>query len=111
MSLLDEKRIDYRCTTEFDELAPEFDVIYQNSLGLDGQQYRELESKYRVDATTPLKHDAVVMHPLARQAELGTDLDDTPHNLYFDQAAGAVFARQALLLAISGRLNTLDNEN
>lgn len=109
-ALLDQQGIEHRCTTEFEDNAPEFDVIYQNSLGLDGQKYRELESKYRIDATTSLKNDAVVMHPLARHAELGTDLDDTPHNLYFDQAAGAVFVRQALLLAISGRLNALTNE-
>ena len=44
------------------------------------------------------------MHPLARVNELSSDLDDTPHNLYFDQAAGAVFVRCALLLAMSGRL-------
>lgn len=108
--LLDRHSLDYRCTTEFEAIATEFDVIYQNSLGLDGQQYRELEPKYRIDSTTPLKADAVVMHPLARQAELGTDLDDTPHNLYFDQAVGAVFVRQALLLAIGGRLDALNRE-
>ena len=28
------------------------------------------------------------------------DLDDTDHNLYFAQAAGAVFVRQALLTAV-----------
>lgn len=107
-ALLDQRGITYRCTTEFEGIAPEFDVIYQNSLGLDGEKYRELESKYRIDSATSLKPDAVVMHPLARSAELGTDLDDTPHNLYFDQAAGAVFVRQALLLAISGRLDALE---
>lgn len=109
-SLFDEQGIEYRCTTEFEEIAPDLDVIYQNSLGLDGEKYRELETKYRIDSTTALKPEAVVMHPLARQSELGTDLDDTPHNLYFDQAAGAVFVREALLLAISGRLNALSNE-
>jgi aspartate carbamoyltransferase catalytic subunit len=109
-ALLDARGIDYRCTTEFEGSAPHFDVIYQNSLGLDGRNYRELESKYRIDSTTDLKPDAVVMHPLARQAELGTDLDDTCHNLYFDQAAGAVFVRQALLLAISGRLDGVGDE-
>lgn len=106
-SVLDDEGIEYRSATEFDSIAPEFDVIYQNSLALDGDQYRELGAQYRIDSGTSLKPDAVVMHPLARHAELGTDLDDTPHNLYFDQAAGAVFVRQALLLAVSGRLDSL----
>ncbi|MEZ0364725.1 aspartate carbamoyltransferase [Mycobacterium sp. pUA109] len=109
-ALLDQQRIEYRCTNEFAANAPEFDVIYQNSLGLEGHKYRELEPKYRVDSSTALQPGAVVMHPLARHDELGTDLDDTPHNLYFDQAAGAVFVRQALLLAISGRRDALGNE-
>jgi aspartate carbamoyltransferase catalytic subunit len=106
-AILNQKGIEYRCTTEFAGIAAEFDVIYQNSLALDGQKYRELGSKYRIDSNTLLNPDAVVMHPLARRAELGTDLDNTPHNLYFDQAAGAVFVREALLLAISGRVNAL----
>jgi aspartate carbamoyltransferase catalytic subunit len=106
-SVLDDGGIEYSSTREFDDVTPEFDVIYQNSLALDGERYRELGAQYRLDTDTSLKPEAVVMHPLARQAELGTDLDDTPHNLYFDQAAGAVFVRQALLLAISGRLGGL----
>jgi aspartate carbamoyltransferase catalytic subunit len=42
------------------------------------------------------------MHPLARGAELDRSLDATPHNLYFQQSANAVFVRQALLTAILG---------
>jgi aspartate carbamoyltransferase catalytic subunit len=110
-SVLDEEGVEYHNTSEFDSVVTEFDVIYQNSLALDGERYRELGAQYRIDSDTPLKPDTVVMHPLARQAELGTDLDDTPHNLYFDQAAGAVFVRQALLLAISGRLGSLVESN
>ncbi|HEX7322500.1 MAG TPA: hypothetical protein VF299_06120 [Mycobacterium sp.] len=106
-SVLDSEGIDYRSTNEFDDVVRGFDIIYQNSLALDGAKYRELGAQYRIDSDTCLKPDAVVMHPLARHAELGTDLDNTPHNLYFDQAAGAVFVRQALLLAISGRLDAL----
>ncbi|MFE7673756.1 aspartate carbamoyltransferase [Streptomyces albidoflavus] len=81
-----------------------FDVIYQNSLTLVDQEYQVLDSKVRLDRDTPLRPDTVVMHPLARQDELSTDLDGTPHNLYFDQAEGAVFIRQALLLALTGKV-------
>jgi aspartate carbamoyltransferase catalytic subunit len=47
------------------------------------------------------------MHPLARGEELDPGLDETDHNLYFAEAAGAVFVRQALLLAVLGRIGTL----
>ena len=96
--------IAYSCADGQPDLT-EYDVIYQNSLTLVGQDYEMLGSKIRLDADTPLHPDAVVMHPLARQDELGTDLDDTPRNLYFDQVQGALFVRQALLLAVTGRLS------
>jgi aspartate carbamoyltransferase catalytic subunit len=64
-----------------------------------------LGAKIRLDAGSPLRPDAVVLHPLARQDELSTELDDTPHNLYCDQVEGAVFIRQALLLAITGKIS------
>ncbi|MGH4036033.1 aspartate/ornithine carbamoyltransferase family protein [Actinomycetota bacterium Odt1-20B] len=81
-----------------------FDVIYQNSVALVGEQYERLDAGLRLDADTPLKPGAVVLHPLARLHELSDQLDGTGHNLYFDQARGAVFVRQALLLALMGRL-------
>ena len=96
--------ISHRCATGLHVNLAEFDVIYQNSLTLVDQEYQVLGSKIRLDADTPLHPDAVVMHPLARQDELSTDLDDTAHNLYFDQVEGAVFVRQALLLAITAKL-------
>jgi len=42
----------------------------------------------------------------ARGPELDVSLDDTQHNLYFNQADGAVWVRQALLLSIFGRVAT-----
>ena len=92
-------------TAQLDRHVSRFDVIYQNSLTLVGDAYHVSGEQYKLSRDTPLKQDAVVMHPLARQAELDTDLDDTQHNLYFDQAEGAVFVRQALLLALLGRLS------
>lgn len=91
-------------TSDFARHVSHFDVIYQNSLTLVGDRYQVLDSRIRIDAETRLKYDAVVMHPLARLHELSNEIDGTNHNLYFDQAHGAVFVRQALLLALTGRL-------
>jgi aspartate carbamoyltransferase catalytic subunit len=41
-----------------------------------------------------------VFHPLPRVGEIATDVDDTPHAYYFEQAKNGVFARQALLALI-----------
>ncbi|MFF0452876.1 aspartate carbamoyltransferase [Nocardia africana] len=106
VALLDKQRIAYRCTDDFDTVAGEADVIYQNALAPADGRYQPYGPPVRIDAQTPLKPSAVVMHPLARRTELGTDLDATAHNLYFRQAAGAVPVRQALLLAVTGRLSS-----
>jgi aspartate carbamoyltransferase catalytic subunit len=83
------------------------DVIYMNSIAFLGDSYKTLDARYKLDAQSDLKPGAVIMHPLARLDELCTSLDKTPHNLYFSQAHGAVFIRQALLIAICDRFDRL----
>ena len=85
----------------------DLDVIYMNSIAYLGDGYRHLSSNFSLDSQSKLKPGAVVLHPLARGAELDISLDDTPHNLYFNQADGAVFVRQALLLTMLGRVETV----
>ncbi|MGB6223114.1 aspartate/ornithine carbamoyltransferase family protein [Haloferula sp.] len=104
---LNNANIDYEVTNDIRENLPRLDVIYMNSIAFLGDSYKSLDSRYKLDADSPLKSDAVILHPLARLDELDTSLDKTPHNLYFSQAHGAVFIRQALLLAVLGRLDRL----
>ena len=94
-------------TNDVEEVVSDLDVIYMNSIALLGDSYKALDSRYKLNADSPLKPGAVIMHPLARRGELDTTLDVTPHNLYFAQAAGAVFIRQALLISVLGRLNRI----
>ena len=104
---LDRANIPYEVTNDIRENLPQLDVIYMNSIAFLGDSYKALDSRYKLDAQSGLKMDAVILHPLARLDELDTSLDKTPHNLYFSQAHGAVFVRQALLLAVLGRLDRL----
>ncbi len=78
-----------------------------NSIALLGDSYKQLDSRYRITTDSPLQAQAVVMHPLARREELDVSLDDSAHNLYFAQAAGAVYVRQALLVCLLGRVHRL----
>ncbi len=80
------------------------DVIYLNAIAFLGDGYRHLGTEFALDGDSKLKPDTVILHPLARGAELGLDLDASQHNLYFNQADGAVWIRQALLLSIFGRV-------
>ncbi|PEQ12705.1 aspartate carbamoyltransferase [Novosphingobium sp. PC22D] len=80
------------------------DVIYMNAIAFLGDGYRSFGSEFALDNDSALKPDTVILHPLARGPELCTGLDQTQHNLYFNQADGAVWIRQALLLSIFGRV-------
>jgi len=91
------------------EHLDDLDVIYMNSIALLGDSYKQLDSKFRLTSASGLSPKTVVMHPLARRGELDTSLDGTDHNLYFAQAAGAVFSRQALLVSVFGRAEWLED--
>lgn len=89
---------------DLQEVVGDLDVIYMNSIAFLGDGYRTMGKHFSISAESPLKKNAVILHPLTRGVELDTNLDDTRYNLYFNQADGAVFIRQALLLALFGRL-------
>ncbi|MFW5882826.1 MAG: aspartate/ornithine carbamoyltransferase family protein [Verrucomicrobiota bacterium] len=105
-----EAGIDYQVTNEAAECLPDLDVIYMNSITFLGDSYKSLDGSFKLNRASPLKPEAVILHPLARLEELSRDLDDTPHNLYFAQAHGAVFVRQALLTCLLDRLDRIPED-
>lgn len=102
--------IDFTVSNDMQAHLPKLDVIYMNSIVCLGESYTAMDSSCKLNKESPLKKNAVILHPLARLDELDRSLDDTPHNLYFSQAHGAVFIRQALLICMLGRLHTLPRE-
>jgi aspartate carbamoyltransferase catalytic subunit len=102
-----EAGIPFEVTNDVRRSLPELDVVYMNSIAFLGDSYRTLDARFKLDANSPLKPDAVILHPLARLDELDRTLDETAHNLYWSQAHGAVFVRQALLMAILDRIDRL----
>lgn len=104
---LEDSSIPLDIVNDAQQVISDLDVIYVNSIAFLGDSYRQLDSRYKLTANSALKPEAVIMHPLARRDELATDLDDTHHNLYFAQAAGAVFMRQAVLTAVLGKIDRI----
>ena len=97
---LEQAGLKIRVVSDLDPELPNLDVVYINAIAWVGDDYEELGSRFRLNRQSPLKPDAIILHPLARGQELARDLDDTPHNWYFAQARGAVFVRMALLSSI-----------
>lgn len=88
---------------DLEQVLPKADVVYINAISWEGDSFKQYGKKYHLDASSPLKQDAIILHPLARGEELSTDLDCTHHNWYFSQARGAVFLRMALLTCLVKR--------
>ncbi len=97
---LEKAGLKLRVSQSLERELPELDTIYINAIAWLGDRYEELGSQFKLDKSSPLKENAIILHPLARGEELSPDLDDTPHNWYFAQARGAVFMRMALLSSI-----------
>ena len=92
-----------RCSSDLAAEIPDLDVVYINAIAWVGDSYEVHGGGFRLTRDLPFKPEAIVLHPLARGAELSTCLDDTPHNWYFSQARGAVFLRMALLTCMVNR--------
>lgn len=99
-----ESDVTVEVTNDIADVLHSLDVVYMNSIALLGDSYKTLDSRYQIHAESNLKPEAVILHPMARRSELDVSLDGTPHNLYFAQAAGAVFIRQAILICLLGRV-------
>jgi aspartate carbamoyltransferase catalytic subunit len=109
-NMLNASGVDFLITNDVNEVVSDVDVIYMNSIAFLGDSYRSLDSRFKLNERSKLKKGAVVLHPLARLDELDTTLDGTHHNLYFTQAHGAVFIRQALFISMLNRFDRLPKE-
>lgn len=100
---LEEFGLNVQTADDLYDVLPEADVVYINAISWEGNSFKQYGKSYHLDADSPLKSDAIILHPLARGEELSTSLDNTPHNWYFSQARGAVFLRMALLTCLVKR--------
>lgn len=95
-----ESGLNIRVTDDLNTNLPDMDIVYINAIAWVGDSYEEHGIEYKLSRSSPLKKDAIILHPLARGDELSSDLDSTDHNWYFAQARGAVFMRMALMSSI-----------
>lgn len=100
---LDRAGLNIVLDNNLDSNLPDADVVYINAIAWKGDNYESFGTRFALNAESPLKQGAIVLHPLARGEELSTTLDETPHNWYFSQARGAVFLRMALLTCLCER--------
>lgn len=108
--LVEDSGIEVNITNDVQDVVTDLDVIYINSIAFLGDSYRNMDSRFKLGEDTEFKEGAVVLHPLARLDELDPVLDGTHHNLYFTQAHGAVYIRQALFISVLNRFDRIPKE-
>jgi aspartate carbamoyltransferase len=99
---IDAAGLDWECVSDMQEVAPEVDVIYHNAMG--EHAYYIVKPPFLVDhaSVARAKPELIVMHPLDRRCEIPPSFDNSPHSVYFQQAANGVPMRMALMNAMIG---------
>lgn len=82
------------------------DVVYCTRIQKErgGQMSEEDIGRFSLDGAkvARLKEKSIIMHPLPRNAEIATEVDDDPRAVYFKQAGNGMYIRMALLLWVLG---------
>lgn len=97
---------------ETDQFTPELiakaDILYmtrvQRERFVDMEEYERVKDVYTLtaDMLHLAKPHMRVLHPLPRVNEIATDVDDTPHAYYVQQARNGLFVRQSIICEVLG---------
>lgn len=107
---LKEKNIKFSLHSKIEEIINKVDILYmtriQGERFSDPMEYEKVKNVFvlRADMLTKARANMRVLHPLPRVGEIDTDVDSTKHAYYFQQAQNGLYARQALLAMVLGKL-------
>lgn len=83
---------------ELEPIIPTIDILYATRLQKERYQNKHVHNIMISSHTLRHSKDSlIVMHPLPRNEELSTDLDNDPRSHYFEQAKNGVYMRMAIL--------------
>ncbi len=113
---LENVNLNYQRAESVDEVVEDADVIYLNGVShpedmTEVQSSSENEDYYKIDEKSleKAKTNMIVLHPLPRNDEVATTIDDTFHAKYYEQAYLGLVLRMALLTLVLGREEEIDN--
>jgi len=105
---LDKKGLKYYECKDLTQYLGEADIVYmtrvQQERFTDPIEYERVKNVYILQRSMlkGCKENMKVLHPLPRVNEIATDVDDSPHAYYFQQALNGVYTRQAIITSILG---------
>ncbi len=107
---LAEKKIKFSLHSKIEEVINKVDILYmtriQGERFADPMEYEKIKNVFVLNAKMLEKSRAnmKVLHPLPRVGEIETNVDTTKHAYYFEQAENGLYARQALLAMVLGKI-------
>ena len=102
---LDESGAKWKIFTDLESAAQWADILYMTRVQrerFDAEEFAKIQGKFNLTAAmlVQAKSNMRVLHPLPRVDEIHTDVDNTSHAYYFEQAANGVYARMAMLALV-----------
>ncbi|MCK5686073.1 aspartate carbamoyltransferase [bacterium] len=105
---LEDKNIEIHEGSDLSEVINKVDIMYvtriQKERFSDLDAYERVKNCYVVSKSMfgDVKPNFKLLHPLPRVDEISTDVDDTKHAYYFQQAKNGVYIRQAIISELLG---------
>ena len=103
---LKEKKIKFYETSNLLKYSKKLDILYvtriQKERFPDPLEYEKYKGVYKINKKLLpyIKKELKIMHPLPRVDEIDKSLDETPHAIYFEQAANGIPVRKAILALV-----------
>jgi carbamoyl-phosphate synthase / aspartate carbamoyltransferase len=104
IQFLEERNIRYNTYNSIEDVIENTDILYMTRIQkerLNGEEINEdliRKNMYLTPETlTNAKNNMVIMHPLPRNEEINTDIDNDPRAAYFRQMENGLYVRMALL--------------
>jgi aspartate carbamoyltransferase catalytic subunit len=100
-------------TEEFESVMKKADVVYQTRVQKERfpsvEEYQKFKGRYIISRkiADSMRKGAIIIHPLPRVGEIETEVDDSPHAVYFRQINYGLHVRMALLkMLLDGKKKT-----
>lgn len=105
IDMLSARGIEYKKCGSFEDIPNDVDILYHTRIQserFEGDFGRE-EYIINKEILNQFSENTIVLHPLPRNEEISTDIDDDPRAMYFKQAHNGLYVRMALFVQALGK--------
>lgn len=100
IDMLSKRGIEYKKCTSFDDIPKDVDVMYHTRIQnerFEGDFGKE-EFIINKEVLSKFSQNTIVLHPLPRNEEIASDIDDDSRAMYFKQAHNGLYVRMGLFV-------------